>query len=180
MLAPKPTVSRHPWEKLRVNLRRHLWWSGLITALYGVVVVAWRLPAVQYPFAVAILFNVVVLIQGLRLYRLLHPLRLSDAALLPLLQQVYARCRGWERMQYRLAMLVYPVAIAGGYWLGGVVATGLPLGYLMQQPLFRWGLPVSVLLLSVTGFFLARYLFRRQFGVYLENMEEHIRALEEQ
>ncbi|MFT4022285.1 MAG: hypothetical protein QM664_00715 [Flavihumibacter sp.] len=177
LAAGRPRVSVHPLSKLQSHLFRNLVWSALITAGYLLALFFSNSWQVWLGLLAAVCFNSVVIWKGISLYRSGQQARLSDTALLPLLETFVDKCRRWESLQYRLAVVVYPLAIAAGYLSGGSLATGLPLYYLLKQPFFAWGLPVTVLLLSAGGFFLARYLFRRQYGQYLLQLENDLEQL---
>lgn len=178
LAADRPRVSIHPLSKLQANLLRHLCWSAVITAGYLLALLLTPYWQVRGGLLAAAIFNGVIIWKGWLLYRELTQVRLAGANLLQLLRQFSDKCRRWEKLQYRLAVIVYPLAIAAGYLLGGVLATGLPLPYLLKQPLFGGGLPVTVLLLSGAGFFFARRVFHRQFGQYLVQLENDAHNLE--
>lgn len=177
LAADRPRVSIHPLSKLQTNLFRHLCWSAVITEAYLLALLLTPYWQVRIGLLAAAVFNGVIIGKGWLLHRELTRMRLADANLLQLLRQFSDKCRRWEKLQYRLAVIVYPLAIAAGYLLGGALATGLPLPYLLRQPLFGGGLPVAVFLLSGAGFFFARRVFHRQFGQYLQQLETDEKSL---
>ncbi|MCA0397093.1 MAG: hypothetical protein LCH51_06790 [Bacteroidetes bacterium] len=174
LAAGRPRLSIHPIAKLQSALFQHLVWSSFITVGYMLLLLGSDYWQVWLGLLAAIGFNSVVIWKGIKLYRGLQKITLADTALLPLLQQFLDNCRRWEQLQYRLAVWVYPLAIAAGYLFGGTMATGLPIHYLLQQPLFAWGLPIIVLGLSIAGYFLARHLFKRKFGRYIKQLQANL------
>ncbi len=174
----KEIFPRQPLDSLQRAMGAHLGWSLAITLAY--VVLLFLFPSWQIVVAllITILFNIRVMWGGWKCYRSLKQVDVSTANLLQVLKNQHAAISGWGRWQLRLSLFVYPVAIIGGYLLGGVMHTGLPVEALLQQKRFVYVLPLIVLILMPLSYFLSKYLFQKSFGVQLDRLQDTIRELE--
>ncbi|GAO42824.1 hypothetical protein [Flavihumibacter petaseus] len=172
------TQPQQPLLKLKKALRNNLFWSLGITLMYIILMVYFQFWEIQLALFVTSLFNGWLMWSAWKLYRQIDKTIESQAPLLETLKMHHSEISRWGRVQLKLALLVYPFSVAGGYLLGGIVATGLPVDALMSQKRFFWALPVTIIVLVPVSYLLARWLFRAAFGVHLDRLSENIRELE--
>lgn len=167
-----------PLMKLKKNLRTNLLWSIVITLAYLLVIIFYPIWQVQLALIITSLFNCWVMWGGWKLYRSIDEAQLSQESLLTVLRTHYQEISAWGSTQLRLAVFVYPVAVVGGYMLGGVIGSGQAVDALFQQRNFKWALLLSVAVLVPVSYFLAKWLFRKSFGIYLDQIHAAIEDLE--
>ena len=70
----------------------------------------------------------------------------------------------WMRQQMRVALFVYPFAIAGGFCWGGVEGSGTDLRTFMSKPAVLSLLLVVIAVLVPLCYFCSKWLFKLWFG----------------
>lgn len=84
----------------------------------------------------------------------------------------------WMRQQMRVALFVYPFAIAGGFCWGGIEGSGTDLRTFMSKPAVLSLLLVVIAVLVPLCYFCSKWLFKLWFGRHLEVLGARIRELE--
>ncbi|ULQ56073.1 hypothetical protein KJS94_15600 [Flavihumibacter rivuli] len=171
-------ASHHPLGKLKKNLLTNIFWAILITIGYGILLIKYPLWPVRIALVIMIGFNVFGIVSGWQLYKNIPENFSSGLNVLGMLRKCHSNIMEWGRQQMRLAVFVYPIAVTGGYILGGVSGSGKSLEQLLRSPIFVWALPISLLILVPLAMLLAKWLFRRAFGRHLETLQQMIIDLE--
>lgn len=171
-------TSQHPLEKLKKNLLINIFWAILITIAYGFLFIQYPLWPVRIALVVMIGFNIFGIVSGWRLYQHIPTNYTSSLDILGMLRNCHHLITAWGRQQMRLAIFVYPIAVAGGYILGGVSGSGKSLEQLLRSPIFVWALPISMLILVPLAMILAKWMFRKAFGRHLDTLRQMIIDLE--
>lgn len=171
--------AHHPLLKLRTNLFRNIIWGWLITLAYLLVIIFSHFWQIWLALGITTLFNLIILIQAHRLYSSISTTVSPDEAVLDMLKRHHRNITAWRDIQMKLAIIVYPIAATGGYFYGGVLGSGRSLEDLLQQRIFVWALPVTLVLLVPLGLIAAKWLFRKSFGVYLDQLKSMIDAIEQ-
>ncbi|MBZ5857855.1 hypothetical protein [Flavihumibacter profundi] len=169
----------HPLMKLKRNLFINIIWGIVITLAYFFVIISTSVWPVQLALAITSMYNIIILVQAVHLYRSIKMEISSTESVLEVLKKHYIGISAWSRMQLKLAIGVYPIAAAGGYIYGGILSSGRTLEELMAQHLFAWLLPVIVIILVPIGHYCAKWMFRKSFGVYLDMLKATIDSMEE-
>lgn len=176
----KEVKSLHPLVEVRNNLR--------ITNIFGIVIsVGYILLMIFYPywqvllgFAVVLTFNIIFIVQGIRIRK---QLPLSVDAGHSMLQEMkvhHAAVSKWISNQMYAARFVFPVAAASGFMMGGIWGSGKSLGELFTKPIFPISMTISAVVFSFAGMWLARKLFNMSYQKFLDRLEENIDQLESQ
>lgn len=171
--------AHHPLAKLRTNLLRNICWGWLITLAYLLIIVLSGFWQIQLTIGITTLFNLIILFQAHRLYASISTAISPEEPVLATLKRHHRNITAWKNVQMKLAILVYPVAATGGYFYGGVVGSGRTVNELLHQQIFVWALPVTLIFLVPLSLYLARWLFKKSFGVYLDQLQSMIDALEQ-
>jgi hypothetical protein len=169
---------QHPLMKLRRNLKMNTIYGMVITAAYILIICTTPVWPVQLAMAITAIFNIVLLIPAVKMYRNIQTTISPADSVLFVLKKHHHDINAWCRMQNRLAGYIYPVAATGGYIYGGVWGSGKSFEQLFAEPLFLWVLPVTLIVLVPLGLLLAKWLTKKAFGVYLDTLLANITALE--
>lgn len=171
-------VSATPLRKLKRNLKIGIAYALVISMLYGVLIYMFPLWQVQLGLIVVTAFNVWIAYHS---YQLVKKINAYDPSrnVLVTLRTVYSGFKEWFRQQYRMAALVYPVAAAAGYMLGGTIGSGLSIEEFFAKPFVGWALLGVIIVLVPLGLLLAKWMNRRAYGRYVDQLRETITALED-
>lgn len=172
--------SLHPLVEVRNNLR--------ITNIFGIIIsLGYILLMIFYPywqvllgFAVVLTFNIIFIVQGIRIRK---QLPLSVDAGHSMLQEMkvhHAAVSKWISNQMYAARFVFPVAAASGFMMGGIWGSGKSLGELFTKPVFPISMAISAVVFSFAGMWLARKLFNMSYQKFLDRLKENIDQLESQ
>jgi hypothetical protein len=104
----------HPLMRLKKNLFINTIWGVLITLGYFVIMVMTPVWPVWVALAITSLFNVIILRQGIKLYRSIQTNISSSESVLSILKKHHHEITAWCKMQNNLAIWVYPFAATGG------------------------------------------------------------------
>jgi hypothetical protein len=168
-----------PLRKLRHNMQVSTMYGLVITMGYALLIFYFPIWQVQLGLLVVIAFNILLMVQGFRFQAALDKLMLSGAVL-ETLKAVRDRFRRWFRQQYRMAIFVYPVAASAGFMLGGTLGSGKPIEVFMASEKVQLAWLISIAVLLPLCMWLARWLNRKAFGQYVDQLQETIDALESQ
>lgn len=168
----------HPLVKLKKNLLINMVWGVLITISYLVVMVFYPIWPVVIALLVNISFNAVAMLGAIRLFRSINTTISGSGSLLQELQEHYHDIRAWGQLQLKLALWVYPFAVAGGYILGATIRSGRSLEELLQKPIFIWVLLLAVVVLVPASYFLAKWMFKKSFGRHLDALKQTIESIQ--
>ena len=138
---------RHPLMRLKKNLFVNTLWGVAITLSYFVIMVMTPIWPVWVALTITSIFNMVILWQGIKLYRAIQTNISPSESLLSILKKHHSDITAWCTMQNKLAIWVYPFAATGGYVWGGVISSGKSFEELFSQSLFLWALPVTLAIL---------------------------------
>jgi hypothetical protein len=73
--------------------------------------------------------------------------------------------------------LLYPVSAAGGFMLGGFVGSGKPIEVFMSKPIVIIILVVTIAILVPICYKLAKWMTKKAFGQYADQLKKNIDAL---
>lgn len=169
--------SATPLRKLKRNLKIGIGYGLIISLLYGVLIYMFPLWQIQVGLLVVTAFNFWIMYHS---YQLIKKINAYDPShnILSTLRSVHAGFKAWFRQQYRMAALVYPVAAAAGYMLGGTMSSGLSIEEFFAKPFVGWALLGVLAILVPSGLLLAKWMNKRAYGRYVDQLSESIHALE--
>ena len=172
--------SKNPLQKIRQGLLINIGWGILISMGYVAVIFYFPIWIVQLCMGVVLLFTIWAVYTAWIQYKKLQLLQTATGTLLDEMRNYYDSVTEWMRTQQRVALFIYPVSAAGGFFLGGVLGSGKPVEYFMSKPFFMITLVVCVVVLVPVCYYIARWLFNFSFGKYLRALKQNITALEEE
>lgn len=175
--AYKNAVHFSPLQKLKRNLAASLLFAILITLGYGLLIFYFPLWQVQLALLVVIGFNIWVMVHAWRIYESINPDMGKDDVLTTLIMH-RNQFRTWFRQQMRYALFVYPVAATGGYLLGGAIGSGKPISVFMSHSFVQIMLVVAIIILVPLSYMLAKWMNKKAFGQYVDQLEKRIEELQ--
>jgi hypothetical protein len=169
--------SLDPLVKLKRNMRYSSVSALLITGGYVAAILAFPIWQVQLSMMVLIIFNVWMLSTGYVLYRDIN-LDAAQNSLLSQLKRIHSLFSRSLREQYKVAILVFPIAATGGFILGGVLGSGKTVEQFFSKPFVWWALVGCIAVLIPAGLWLTKTLNQAAYGKYLDEIADQIEALE--
>jgi hypothetical protein len=170
--------SRHPLEKLRRAVRVNLIFAAVITLGYLAL-----FPFIPHP-VVMVFLGLVVLYNGwamLHTYRHYQRMPTSVSAMNDVLAELRAQVAlttDWMKLHVRIGLVMYPLAITGGFLLGGLVGTDASLQELLSKPPLWWILGVTLVVLVPICHYTVKWMTRMAFGVHVEALRRSIVEME--
>lgn len=172
----KKLHSSNPLQKIKFYLLVSVIWSVLIAGLY--VFIMYRFP--QWPvllcIGVVLVFTLWAGYTSWQQYKSIHP-GTQGASLLAEMQKHYDAIHAWMKTQMRVSIFVYPVAVTGGFMVGGMMGSGKSIAYFLSKPPVVVALLVSVAVLVPLCTWLAKWMFRKSFGKHLATLKDNIDTL---
>jgi hypothetical protein len=93
------------------------------------------------------------------------------------MERHYQHIRQYMNTPQWLELLIYSTSIAGGFILGGYLGSGKPIGMFMRNPVVLLVFLITTAILVPACFYLAKWIGRRAFGQYAEQLKINIDAL---
>ena len=172
--------SRLPLQKLRTNLMISIAWGIAITAAYIWLLFKVYIWQVDAALVVLILFNGWIITDSWRLYKKIPASIIPSNSLKDELQNHCAGFQKWWSIQQKISLLVYPVAVAGGFVLGGVLGSGKTVEAFLYNSRMLLFLAITIVVLVPMCYYGARWLFRLAYGKHLKQLQSLISELSEQ
>lgn len=167
----------NPLARLKRNLRMNMIWGIIIALLFLVVTFISPSWVVQAAMAIMFVFTVWGTYGAWKLIGTLRPEICHDCSLVSELERQHDLIRDWMRSQQKAALYLYPVAVTGGFLLGGLSSSGLSLSQLLAKTPIQLGLVISILVLTPLSWLLARWMNHKAFGTHLEALKANIQSL---
>lgn len=166
--------SRLPLKKLRTHLLIGIVWAILITTGYIVLFFFIHIWQVYIALGVLVFFNTVILADSWKLYRKTPPTITPSNSVKEELMVHYNSFHRWWTVQQKISLFVYPVAVAGGFILGGSVGSGKPVETFLYNSKMLSILCITVLVLVPLCYFGAKWTFNYAYGKYLKQLKATI------
>ena len=167
----------NPLARLKRNLRMNMGWGIIIAGLFLVVAVISPSWVVQLAMGLMFAWTAWGTYGSWKLIGTLRPEICHNCTLVSELQRQHDLIRRWMRSQERTAIFLYPVAVTGGFLLGGLTSSGLSLPQLMARTPMQVGLVISILVLTPLSWLLVRWMNRKAFGTHLDALNQRILSL---
>jgi Flp pilus assembly protein TadB len=168
--------SKDPLQKIRRNLLGGIILGVLIAIIYVIVMYKFPVWQVFISIGTVFLFTVWATVRSFRLYREITT-TIEGASLLRQLETYYESLKRWMRIQESVALWIYPASAAGGFMIGGSIGAGKSIDEVMQKPVMIIFLLIVVALLVPLCFLLTRFLTRKMFGRYTQQLKDNIDIL---
>ncbi len=172
--------SQNPLNKIKSNMLINMIWGILICAFYIIIILSFPIWQVQTALAIVLIFSLWALIMVYNEYKKINTVISSTNSLLDELKRNHRSLTNWMNTQQRVALIIYPVAAAGGFMLGGVIGSGKPVEVFMGKPIVLLVLLITIIILVPACYYLARWMFRFSFGKHLDALLQNIKELEEE
>jgi hypothetical protein len=167
----------NPLARLKRNLRINMTWGMLIAVLFLVAAVVSTSWVVQLAMGIMFAWTTWGTYGSWKLIGALRPEICHDCSLVGELQRQHDLIRRWMRSQEKTALFLYPVAVTGGFLLGGLSSSGLSLPQLMAKTPIQVGLVISIVVLTPLSWLLARWMNQKAFGTHLDALKANIQSL---
>ncbi len=169
--------SQNPLAKIKRNLLLSLFLGVLICGAYVAIFSYAEYWQVKASLGIVSAFSIWALGTAFQHYRQIPPQLFSSGSLLGELIRQHQSLTNWLHAQSQLALFIYPVSAAGGFMMGGAAGSGKPVSVLMSQPLIWLAMLVVIAILVPVCHQLTKWLTRRSFGRYLDDLQQHIDEL---
>ena len=170
--------SNHPLWKLRRAIRLNLVFGTVITAGYVALFPFVGHAVVMVFFMLVLVYNMWSLAHTYRLYKRIPSHVAADHDLLSVLREQVEATTAWRRLHQRSGLVMYPLAVTGGFLLGGVHGSGLSPAAFLGKPPVQLALVGALVVLVPLCHVLVRWMTRTAFGVHVEAMRARIAELE--
>jgi hypothetical protein len=174
------TISRlpsiDPLEKIKRNLIFNSIWGVLIVALYTYILINFPFWQLFASIGLVMLFTMAGVYSALALYLRMNQKLPSDSVLNEM-ERHYQNIQQWMRIQQNIGLFLYPVSAAGGFMLGGFVGSGKPIEVFMGKPMVIIILLLVIAILVPLCYLLAKWMNRKSFGQYADQLKKNIDEL---
>ena len=175
----KTYKSNTPLSKLKQNVLYGLYIAVIITIGYVAIILKFHIWQVQLSMLILIIFNTWIMSGGVELYREIN-LQPDAQSLLHELKRTHTLFTRWIKEQNKAAILVYPIAAAGGFILGGVVGSNKTADEFLSKPFVWIALLITIAILIPISIWLAKKMNQLAFGKYLDQIKHQIIELEQE
>jgi hypothetical protein len=166
--------SRLPLKKLRQNLLIGNIWALLITIGYIVLFFLIDIWQVNVALSVMVIFNIIIMLDSWKLYKNTPSTISPSNSLKQELTQHYNSFQRWWAIQEKISLFVYPIAVAGGFILGGILGSKKPVETFLYNSKMLGILGVTVLVMVPLCYFGAKWMFNYGYGKHLKNIKSTI------
>jgi hypothetical protein len=169
--------SRLPLKKLRANLLIGIVWAMVITIMYVVVFFYFPIWQVRATLALLVISNMIILIGSLKLYRQVPGTITPSNSLKEELALHYNSFQQWWSLQQKLSIFIYPIALTGGFILGGVVGSAKRVEEMLYNSKMLGILGITMLVMVPLCYLGARWMFNYAYGSHLKKLKAMIDQL---
>lgn len=171
--------SKSPLQKLRRSLLINMIFGIIICFVYIIIIAVFHIWQVQLALFIVLVFSVWTVLSAFLQYKKLHASVTSSPVLIEL-KRHHQSFSKWITLQLRVAVGVYPVSVAGGFMLGGVLGSNKPIEVFMSQPVVQIALLICIIVMVPAAYYLAKWLFHLSFGKHLKLLKQNIEDLEKE
>ena len=166
-----------PLYKLRKNLKLNMGYAILICLLYIAAIIYFTLPVFRISMILLLAFTAWGFFTALREYKNIQPGINTSHSLLEDMERHYFSIDHWIKTQEKVALFFYPIAVTGGFMMGGVVGSGKTVGEFMSKPIVIIAFIIILIVLMPVCYYLAKWMNRKAFGEHLDKLKENIDQL---
>ncbi len=168
--------SKDPLVKLKRNLLAGAILGLLIAAVYIFIIVKFPVWQVFLCIGIVFAFTLWGSIKSFLLYKDMSR-TIPGNNLLQELENHYSKIKRWMSIQQQASLLIYPVSATGGFMIGGSVGAGKSITEVMQKPGMIITLLIALIILVPLCFYLAKWMSKKAFGKYAEQLKQNIEML---
>ncbi len=163
--------SRLPLSKLKKNLLMSMIWALIITAGYIIIFFYIHFWQIYLFLGVLVIFNSWIMFESWRLYKATPSLITTSNSLKDELIINYTSLQRWWSLQLKVCLVVYPIATAGGFIIGGVLSSGKSVEDFLYNPRMLGILGITILIFMPLSFYAAKWVFNHAYGKHLKKMK---------
>jgi hypothetical protein len=166
--------SRLPLKKLKQNLLIGIVWALLITIGYIILFFKINIWQVQIALCVLVIFNTIIMLDSWRLYKKTPSTISPSNSLKEELTLHYNSYQRWWAIQRKVSLFIYPIAVTGGFILGGTLGSNKPVEAFLYNSKMLGILGVTVLIMVPLCYFGAKWMFNYAYGKHLKKIKSTI------
>ena len=163
--------SKLPLKKLKKNLLSGMIWALIITLAYITILFFIHFWQVYFSLGILIIFNTWLMFKSWKLYKQTASTITPTNSLKQELTENYNSFQRWWSLQQKVSLVVYPIATAGGFIIGGVLGSGKSIEAFLYHPRMLVILGITVLLFMPLSYFAAKWLFNHVYGKHLKKLK---------
>ena len=171
--------SKLPLRKLKMNLLGSIVWAIVITVAYITILFLIHDWPVYVTLGVLVIFNVWIVLESWKLYKQTPSGIIPTNSLKQELINNYTGFEKWWALQLKVSLVVYPVATAGGFILGGMLGSGKTVDAFLYNPKMLGLLVVTVLVFMPLSYYATKWMFNHTYGKHLKKLKILIDELSE-
>ena len=176
----KTTTSLNPIITLKQTIGISIVLAIIVNVLYLIPLFLISLWTFRLALIIIIVANIWITIRSWHLYQSIETRISPSVPLKKQLQMTLDNIKKWWRLQQKISLIVFPIAVVGGYTLGLVIGSGKSLQTFIANPYTWVKLGIAIIVISIFGFWLINKAFKKAYGKHLEALEENLRQLNEQ
>ncbi len=169
--------SRMPLKRLRDNLLTGIVIASLSTLAYLLLCLYISEWLVYMSLFILIVFNIFIIADSWKLYAKTPSNIKVSHSLKEELELHYKSFNRWWKLQQKISLFIYPIAISGGFILGGSVGSGKPVEEFLYNSVMLGILVITIIVFMPICYFFARWMFRYTYGKHLKQLKSTIDEL---
>jgi hypothetical protein len=170
--------SQSPLKQLKNRTGVSIVFGVLIILLYLVLFYYFKLWTFRLAIIIVVGANLWLLLKTVKLYQSIMVIISPFASLKEQLTTTLDNFHQWWKLQQKIGLIIFPIAITGGFTLGLVAGSGKALDSYMNKPVVWIVLGVSLIVFAFLGLRLTKKMYSLSYGKQLESLKENIRLLE--
>ena len=171
--------SKLPLQKLKKTLLASLVWALLITVGYVVLFFYVSIWQVRLALVIMTIANSWIIYESWLLYKNTPATISAGNNLKQELQKNYNGFQAWWRIQEKVSLFIYPIAVSGGFILGGQVGSGKPVEAFLYNQKMLMILAICILVIVPLCYLFARWIFNYAYGKQLNKIKALLDELEQ-
>ena len=170
--------SQSPLKQLKNRTGVSIAFGVLIILLYLVLFYYFKLWTFRLAIIIVVGANLWLLLKTVKLYQSIMVIISPFASLKEQLTTTLDNFHQWWKLQQKIGLIIFPIAVTGGFTLGLVAGSGRALDSYMNKPFVWIVLFISLLVFAFLGLRLTKKMYSLSYGKQLESLKENIRLLE--
>lgn len=171
--------SKSPLQKLKRSLFINMIFGIIICFAYIIIIVVFHIWQVQLAIFIVLVFSAWTVYSAFMQYKKLN-VSITSSPVLTELKRHHETFTKWIALQMRVSVAIYPISVAGGFMLGGVLGSNKPVEIFMGRPVVQMALLICIIIMVPAAYYITKWLFKLSFGKHLKLLQENISSLEKE
>ena len=168
-----------PMCVLKKNITYNFYIGVAIMAFWMYLIWAFPQWPIRLCFILIAAITAYMLFDTYKIFKSIDTDCMEDTHLLTELKSHCLRIEKWMKNSSILGLLMYPFSATGGFLIGGIKGSGLPVETLLKDPAILWTLAIAVVVLTPLSYLLGRWMNHQAFGKHLAKIKNMVKELEE-